>query len=101
MHEDGDDEPGFQKHEYDDQRPPEVTLKVEVVDKIRGGAQNEQQSPDLEIDAERVLLALDVRLPHRRRLLLPRRGLILCRRGMLVLLCMCHGFSYQRSKTAK
>src|SRR5712672_4847833 len=51
VHEDGNDQPRLQQHEQDDQKPPEVTLKVEVVDQIRRGAQNEQQSPDLEINS--------------------------------------------------
>ena len=54
--------PAFSKHEHDDQQPPEVTLEVEVVDKIGRRAENEQQSPDLEIDAERMLLPFDVML---------------------------------------
>src|SRR5713101_2557703 len=45
VHEDGNDQPRFQQHEGDDQKPPEVTLKVEIVDQIRRGAENEEQSP--------------------------------------------------------
>src|SRR2546421_7149474 len=60
VHENGHDQPRLQQHEHDDQEPPEVTLKVEVVDKIRRRAENEQQSPDLEIDADRMLLPLYV-----------------------------------------
>src|SRR6267142_1632767 len=58
VHEDGHDQPRFQQHEGDDQKPSEITLKVEVVDKIRRRAENEQQSPNLEIDADRMLLPL-------------------------------------------
>jgi hypothetical protein len=61
VHEDGNDQPGLQQHEHDDQTPPEVTLEVEVVNKIRRGAENKQQSPDLEINANRMLLPLYVR----------------------------------------
>src|SRR6266850_642141 len=60
VHEDGNDQPCFQQHEQDDQKPPEVTLKVEVVNKVRSRAENKQQSPDLEIDADRMLLPLYV-----------------------------------------
>src|SRR5256885_10053293 len=56
VHEHGHDQPIFQQHEGDDQKPPEVTLKVEVVNKIGRRAENKQQSPDLEIDADRMLL---------------------------------------------
>jgi hypothetical protein len=73
----------------EDERPPEVTLEVEIVDEIRRGAENEQQSPDLEIDAERMLLPLNVMLPR-------HRGVLLRRRGMVLSLCLCHGYSYQR-----
>src|SRR5206468_8285678 len=75
VHEDGHDQPRFQQHEGDDQKPPEVTLKVEVVNKIRRRAENEQQSPDLEIDADRMLLPLCV-----------------CRDRMTLRLCVCHDF---------
>src|SRR2546430_7575875 len=87
VHEDGNDQPRLQQHEHEDERPPEVTLEVEVVDKVRRGTENEEQPPDLEIDAERMLLPLYVVLSRRGGLLLPRRG-------MLVLICVCHGFSY-------
>ena len=46
VHEDGDYQPRLHQHEHQDQRPPEVTLKVEVVDEIRERAENKQQSPD-------------------------------------------------------
>src|SRR5713101_5911553 len=60
VHEDGDDQPCLEQHEQDDQKPPEVTLEVEVVNKIGRRAENEQQSPDLEINADRMLLPLYV-----------------------------------------
>jgi hypothetical protein len=43
-----------------------------------------------------MLLPLNVMLPRHRGVLLPRRGLVLPGGGMLLLLCMWHGFSYQR-----
>jgi hypothetical protein len=61
---------------------------MEVIDKIRHGAENEQQSPDLEIDAERMLLPFFV--------MLPRRGGLMPRGGKVLPLCLCHVFSYQR-----
>src|SRR5882762_11860662 len=60
VHEDGNDQPCLQQHEQDDQKPPEVTLKVKVINKVRSRAENKQQSPDLEIDADRMLLPLYV-----------------------------------------
>src|SRR5882724_1425548 len=60
VHEDGNDQPCLQQHEQDDQKPPEVTLKVEVVNQVRRRAENEQQSPDLQINADRMLLTLYV-----------------------------------------
>src|SRR5206468_5171838 len=60
VHEDCNDQPRLQQHEQDDQKPPEVTLEVEVVNEIRRRAENEQQSPDLEIDTDRMLLPLYV-----------------------------------------
>src|SRR5204863_7387734 len=60
VHEDGNDQPRLQQHEQDDQKPPEITLEVEVVNQIRGRAENKQQSPNLEIDADRMLLPLYV-----------------------------------------
>ena len=68
VHENGNDQPCLQQHEHDDQKPSEVSLKVEVVNKIGCGAENKQQSPDLEINADRMLLPL----------------------------CVCHDCSYQR-----
>ena len=84
VHEDGDDQTCLQQHEHDDQKPPEVTLKVEVVDRIRQGTENEEQPPDLEINADRMLLPLRVRmlLPLRVHMLLPLR--------------VCHDLPYQR-----
>src|SRR6266853_2340102 len=75
VHEDRNDQPCLQQHEQDDQKPPEVTLKVEVVNKIRRRAENEQQSPDLEINPDRMLLPLYV-----------------CHNRMLLRLCVCHDF---------
>src|SRR6267378_5656291 len=60
VHEDGYDQPCLEQHEHDDQKPPEVALEVEVVNQIRRRAENKQQSPDLEIDADRMLLPLYV-----------------------------------------
>src|SRR5882672_5577179 len=79
VHEDGNDQPRLQQHEKDDQKPSEITLKVEIVNEIRRRAENEQQSPDLEINADRMLLPLYV-----------------CRDGLPLSPCVCHGFSYQR-----
>jgi hypothetical protein len=84
VHEDGNDQPCLQQHERDDQKPPEVTVNVEVVNQIRRGAENKQQSPDLEIDAERMLL------PFRVRLLLSFR---VCH---MLPLRVRHDFPYQR-----
>src|SRR5438309_1905766 len=75
VHEDRNDQPCFQQHEQDDQEPPEVTLKVEVVNKIRRRAEDEQQSPDLEINADRMLLPLCV-----------------CCDWMMLRLCVCYDF---------
>src|SRR3972149_5515014 len=58
VHEDGNDQPGLQQHERDDQKPPQVSLNVEEVDKIGRSAENKQQPPDLEINANRMLLPL-------------------------------------------
>src|SRR5712691_461059 len=58
VHEDGNDQPRLQQHEQDDQKPPEVALEVKVVNQIRRRAENKQQSPDLEIDTDRMLLPL-------------------------------------------
>jgi hypothetical protein len=38
-----------------------MTMEAEVVDEIGAGAENEQPSPDNEIELDRVLLALCVR----------------------------------------
>jgi hypothetical protein len=61
VHEDGDDQARLQQHEHDDQRPAQQALDVEVVHRVRGRAEDEQQAPDLEVGAQRVLLALRVR----------------------------------------
>ena len=60
VHEDGDDEAGLQYHEQTDQRPPEIAVYAELVDQIGAGAEDEQPSPDHEIELDRVLLALYV-----------------------------------------
>src|SRR5216683_7423101 len=60
VHEDGHDESRFHQHEGDDQKPPEVALKVEVVNKIGRRAENVQQYPDREINADLMLLPLYV-----------------------------------------
>src|SRR6266576_5839075 len=60
VHEDGNDQPRLEQHEHDDQEPPQVALEVEIVDQIGRRAENKQQSPDLEIDADRMLLSLYV-----------------------------------------
>jgi hypothetical protein len=56
---------------------------VEVVNGIRHGAENEEQPPDLEVNADRMLLSFHVRM------LLPLRG-------MLLSLRVRHGLPYQR-----
>jgi hypothetical protein len=56
VHEDGDDQSRLQHHEREYQEPSEVALNVEIVDGVRGGGKNEQQPPDLEIDAEWMVL---------------------------------------------
>src|SRR5258707_11349726 len=58
VHEDGHDQPRLEQHEHDDQEPPQVALEVEIVDQIGCRAENEQQSPDLEINADRMLLPI-------------------------------------------
>src|SRR3546814_3545119 len=50
----------FRSHEDEDQRTPEIALNIEVVDKIRSRAEDEQPAPNLEVDADRMLLALDM-----------------------------------------
>src|SRR3979490_1168319 len=61
VHEDGDDQASLQHHEQQDQRPSEMAMQSKVVDEIGAGAENEQPSPDYEIELDRVLLALCVR----------------------------------------
>src|SRR6185436_12058299 len=61
VHEDGHDQTSLQHHEQQDQRPSEIAVETKVVDEIGTGAENEQPSPDHEIELDRVLLALCVR----------------------------------------
>src|SRR6267143_6822873 len=77
VHEDGHDHPRLEQHEHDDEEPPQVALKVEIVDQIGCRAENEQQSPDLEINTDRMLLPLHM-----------------CRDRLLLspCVCVCHGF---------
>jgi hypothetical protein len=56
VHEDGHDEAGFEQHQDDDQAPAQQTLDVEVVDQIGQRAEHEEQQPDLQVQADRVLL---------------------------------------------
>ncbi|MCY1466224.1 hypothetical protein D9M71_844920 [compost metagenome] len=56
MHEDRDDQPRLQQHQYEDHRPAEVTREVEVIHHVRQGAEDEQQPPYLQVQADRVLL---------------------------------------------
>jgi hypothetical protein len=65
---------------------------VEVVDRIRQGTENEEQSPDLEINADRMLL------PYRVCMLLPYRVCMLLsfRVCMLLPFCVRHDLPYQR-----
>tara|TARA_B100000315_G_C14203716_1_gene418811 strand:+ start:197 stop:556 length:360 start_codon:yes stop_codon:yes gene_type:complete len=60
MHEDGDDESRFQEHEQENQTPPKISLKVEIIDKIRKGAENEQQDPNFYVNPKRMLLTLNI-----------------------------------------
>ena len=62
----GDDEPGLQQHEQDDQEPAQIALKVEIIDEIGAGAQNEEQPPDQKIELDRMLLAMRLRRGLRR-----------------------------------
>src|SRR2546421_10301457 len=43
VHEEGHDQPRFREHDGVDQKPPEVTLKVEAVNKIGLRAEDKQQ----------------------------------------------------------
>jgi hypothetical protein len=61
VHENGDDQASLQHHEQQDQRPSEMALDAKKVDEIGAGAEDEQPSPDDEIELDRVLLALCVR----------------------------------------
>src|SRR6516165_9617801 len=61
VHEDGDDQAGLQHHEQHDQGPPEIAMDAKVVDHIGAGAEDEQPTPDHEIELDRVLLASCVR----------------------------------------
>src|ERR1700704_864902 len=61
VHEDGDDQASLQHHEQQDQRPSEIAMEAKVVDEIGAGAEDEQPSPDHEIELDRVLLALCLR----------------------------------------
>src|SRR6202047_2533659 len=61
VHEDSDDQASLQHHEQQDQRPSEIAMEAKVVDEIGAGAENEQPSPDHEIELDRVLLALCLR----------------------------------------
>src|SRR6185436_14732909 len=60
VHEYCDDQAGLQHHEEQDQRPSEIAVQAEVVDEIGAGAEDEQPSPDHEIELDRVLLTLCV-----------------------------------------
>src|SRR6266478_8979090 len=61
VHEDGDDQASLQHHKQQDQRPSEIAMEAKVVDEIGAGAEDEQPSPDHEIELDRVLLPLCVR----------------------------------------
>src|SRR3546814_1325945 len=51
------DQPRLQKHEDDDQRPAQHALHLKIIDQIGHGAEQEQIAPDLQIQADRMLLA--------------------------------------------
>src|SRR6516162_792935 len=61
VHEDGDDQAGLQHHEQHDQGPPQIAMDTKIVDQIGAGAEDEQPSPDHEIELDRMLLTLCVR----------------------------------------
>src|SRR3546814_1617804 len=55
VHENGDDQPRLQHHEYEDQRPSEHTLHVKIIDHVGHRAQHEEIAPHFQIDADRVM----------------------------------------------
>src|SRR3546814_2935629 len=55
VHENGDDQPRLQHHEYEDQRPSEHTLHVTIIDHVGRRAQHEEIAPPFQIDADRVM----------------------------------------------
>src|SRR5690606_27480166 len=63
VHEDRDDEARLQEHEEQDQTPAQRPV-AEEVRRIRESAEDEEQRPDPEVDAERVLLAVARRALH-------------------------------------
>ncbi|MDT4886724.1 hypothetical protein FQZ97_1231090 [compost metagenome] len=56
MHEHGHDQAGLEQHEDQDQGPAQQALQVVVVHGVRHHAQHEEQGPDLQVQADRVLL---------------------------------------------
>ena len=64
VHEDGDDQPGLQHHEDQDQRPSQISLQTDIVDHVGAGAEDEQPCPDHEIELDRMLL-MGIRVRNR------------------------------------
>lgn len=56
VHENRHDESGLHQHEDEDQRPAQISLQLKIVHHVGKETDDEQQSPDPEIDAERMLL---------------------------------------------
>jgi hypothetical protein len=58
MHEDRDDQPGFQDHEQQDQEPTEIAMQAKVIDQVGASAKDEQPPPDDKIKLDGMLLPL-------------------------------------------
>ncbi len=57
MHEDRQDQPGLEQHEEDDERPAHDPLHMHIIDHVGHGAQHEEIAPDLQVQADGVMLA--------------------------------------------
>src|SRR5882757_2952783 len=97
VHEDGDDQASLQHHEQQDQRPSEIAVEAKVVDEIGAGAEDEQPSPDHEIELDRVLLALCVRGARYGRLM----QMNVKRRLFYLHRCVCHAPTSPEIKKGK
>src|SRR2546427_192054 len=58
VHEHRDDQARLRDHEQQDQAPAQQALEVEVIDQVRERAEHEEEAPDREVQADRVLLML-------------------------------------------